>query len=266
MPRRRSRNKVTVSLFPFLSILACVIGTLTLMIAALALGQMDTDAMAGVEEYEQVKAKLEADRKAVEQLQRDFAQRNTSVDDADKQLVQAEVALTQLRRQKQEAAAALEKPPEVKPNLPAVDAAAHQRLLKELETELREQEERKKKLLAELQQRKKPPAEAEVVVRPGGSGVDLDPTFVECTAGGVVIHEGKTPPFVRRADLASDPKFVELLQRVAKQPKATVIFLIRDDGLGTYYAARDQARARYARNGKLPVIGHGKLDLSLFHP
>ncbi len=39
MARRPSREPVS-SLFPFLSVLACVIGTLTLLIAALAIGQV----------------------------------------------------------------------------------------------------------------------------------------------------------------------------------------------------------------------------------
>jgi len=38
--RRRRRDGPSGSLFPFLSVLACVIGTLTLSLAALALGQM----------------------------------------------------------------------------------------------------------------------------------------------------------------------------------------------------------------------------------
>ena len=41
MVRRRRSAEETVSLFPFLSILACVIGVLTLMITAMALGQME---------------------------------------------------------------------------------------------------------------------------------------------------------------------------------------------------------------------------------
>ena len=40
---RRRKKSITVSLFPFMSILACVIGTLTLMLTAMALGQMDNE-------------------------------------------------------------------------------------------------------------------------------------------------------------------------------------------------------------------------------
>ena len=43
MGRRRDREDTDVSLFPFLSILACIIGVLTLLISTLALSQMDSD-------------------------------------------------------------------------------------------------------------------------------------------------------------------------------------------------------------------------------
>ena len=103
-----------------------------------------------------------------------------------------------------------------------------------------------------------------MIIQPGGSGVDLKPTFVECAASGIVVYEGETPRRVLRADLGSDEGFLALLDRVAADSKATVIFLVHDDALSTYYAARSLARSHFARNGKLPVIGHGKIDLSMF--
>ncbi len=102
------------------------------------------------------------------------------------------------------------------------------------------------------------------MIQPGGSGVALEPTFVECAAAGLVIYEGPEPHRVHRKDMATDKTFIALLQRIAKRPLATVIFLVRDDGLGSYYTASSIARKHYARNGKLPVIGHGNIDLSFF--
>ena len=43
MARRRKRSELAVSLFPFISVLSCVIGTLTLMIAAAAIGEVAQD-------------------------------------------------------------------------------------------------------------------------------------------------------------------------------------------------------------------------------
>ena len=52
MSRRADSEESAVSLFPFLSILACVIGSLTLMITALALTGMNTGPAGGREESE----------------------------------------------------------------------------------------------------------------------------------------------------------------------------------------------------------------------
>ena len=46
MSRRRQARKHEVSLFPFLDILACVIGNLILIITAVVLDQMDTKPIA----------------------------------------------------------------------------------------------------------------------------------------------------------------------------------------------------------------------------
>ncbi len=65
--------------------------------------------------------------------------------------------------------------------------------------------------------------------------------------------------------MAADEAFVALLDRIARQPKGIVIFLVREDALDTYFAAHDIARTHYARAGKLPVIGQGRIDLSVFN-
>ena len=261
---RRRRSKLSISLFPFLSILACVIGTLTLLITALALGQMDTDEVASELRLDYLKRQIEKTRARIEQLKEDLGEVESGADDLQKQLADAIVELERLKRLKEALLENVDK--EVKPEIdvPTVDPEMHEKRKAQMEEELQSQEELKQKLLAELKQRKRPPEEAEVIIQPGGSGIDLEPTFVECAASGIVVYEGEKPRRVLRADLSSDKDFLALLDRVAADPKATVIFLVRDDALSTYYAALSLARSRYARNGKLPVIGHGKIDLSMF--
>ena len=262
---RRRRAKQSISLFPFLSILACVIGTLTLLITALALGQMDTDEMASELKLDYLKRQIEKTQARIEQLKEELGEVESGAGDLQKQLADAKVELERLKRLQ---AALLEnvdkkeEKPEI--DIPSIDPERHKKRLAQMEEELQTQEEQKQKLLADLKERKRPPDEAEVIIQPGGSGVDLKPTFVECAAAGIVVYEGEEPWRVRRADLGSDKDFLALLDRVAADSKATVIFLVRDDALSTYYAARSLARSHFARNGKLPVIGHGKIDLSMF--
>lgn len=59
MARRRRSRVPALSLFPFLSVLACVIGALTLMIAALAIGQLATETV-DVDAFAAVRARVEA--------------------------------------------------------------------------------------------------------------------------------------------------------------------------------------------------------------
>lgn len=259
---RRRKKKLTVSLFPFLSVLACVIGVLTLMITALALGQMDTDEMASVVRLDFIKKQIAEYQRRIEL----YKARLARVDNTQKRLAKTEMELKRLLREKELLLKENEKkPPEEKDvKVPVVDNEAHKKRMDQLAEELKQREESKKQFLAELKKRGKPPEEAQVSIQPSGSGVDLEPTFVECTASSIVILEGDEPVRIARAVMSKDEKFLALLDRVAKQPKGTVIFLVRDDGLSTYRSASAIARSHYARNGKLPVIGHGKIDLSMF--
>ncbi len=261
---RRHRAKLVVSLFPFLSILACVIGTLTLMITALALGQMDDNSLNEQLRLDALKRQLEADLKVIEQLKAEIARFENHADDLTKRLVESERQLRELEQRTKELIAQRNKEPEAEIEVIVVDLNAHKERMAKLQEELEEFQKKREVLAAEIKKRNRPPEEAEVIVRPGGSGMDLEPTFVECTTAGVFIHDGKAPVHVRTGDLKTDATFRGLLERIASRPKATVIFLIRDDAIGTYNVARSVALELRARNGKLPIIGHGKLDLSMF--
>ena len=70
MGRRPTDNDNEVSLFPFLSILACIIGVLTLMISTLALSQMDNDVVAAAEEFERVSRVLDEKESSLALLQK----------------------------------------------------------------------------------------------------------------------------------------------------------------------------------------------------
>jgi prefoldin subunit 5 len=257
MARRKRGGAPAISLFPFLSILACVIGTLTLMITALALGQMDDPTVEIAENYVRVTKKHAADLAAVEQLKTQLADAQATAGSQHQALAAARDEIERLHQEIEQLA---KQPPPSE--TPKGDDQVQQRIA-ELENEIRALTERVKQLLEQIENRSVP-QEAVVRIQPGGSGVNLKPTFVECAAGRIVIYAGDQPHPVRRADMAKDAAFQQLLKRIADTENETVIFLVRDDAIGTYFTARNLAREKYARNGKLPVIGHGKIDLSLF--
>lgn len=265
MVKRKRAGALTVSLFPFLSILACVIGTLTLMICALAIGQMTSPDLELAHQLYDVERRQSDVRKSISELQRDVAQHQANASVAAKQLVPVRNEVDQLNKKLELLRS--QKTPDVEP--PSTEPFTHQAKtledrIRELEKDLAARRDEVKKLRDEIARRQNPPEEAVVKIRPSGTGVDIRPIFVECTNTSIVIHEKEKPVRVRSADLASSAAFLELARRVAKQPDSRIIFLIRDNGLATYDRARRVATDNYARNGKLPVIGQGELDLSLF--
>jgi len=267
MARPRSDgDENVVSLFPFLSILACVIGALTLMITAMALGQLDPQA---VEEAEREVREAEARQEKFEQV-------NNQLEQQQQELAELKRLIAEAERIRKELAAAREELKRLETKqaeMQSADAEAVQMLariqelrqaIESMNQQLPDLKKQIEQLKQQIAEREKPPEEAVVEVQPGGTGVGLEPTFVECRKEGIVIYEDDQQIRIGRDQVTSDERFIDLLDRIAKNPEATVVFLIRDDARHTYFRARNVARSRYARQGKLPLVGHGKLDLSKF--
>ncbi|WP_339731621.1 hypothetical protein [uncultured Gimesia sp.] len=259
MVKKKQNDTETVSLFPFLSILACVIGVLTLMITAMALSQMDQqdDVWKRVEEFEQEQQKITEKQENIDEVK-------SQIEDLSKLNRDLILALEELKKLKQEKTKI---PNDITPEEKVKLLAESNRLEKRVEAIKDEPMMLQKeidKLKVELNKRENPVA-AEVRIQPGGTGVDLNPTFIECTKNGILVLDGPSKDLrVRRDDLRKSLPFVELLDKIGAQNKGTVIFLIREDAVYTYNIASSVARSRYCPNGKLPVEGNGKIDLSKF--
>lgn len=273
----------SVSLFPFLSILAAVIGILVLMITAVTLGQIGQDSpQADADAAEAARAADEARQRAEKFAELDKAVRN-DVDEIRKLMAR----IANLKSSNQDAAVAAANLAAARQELAELQAARQstQQTALQRKTELDAQaarlakttaeqralEERLKplaeqlaKLKQELANRGEPPKEAQVQIRPSGTGVALAPVFVECAAGSVVLHDRSPPLRIPTAQVAAHPEYVKLLDDVKARPRTTVVFLIRPDGVGTYRTAREAARSRSVVNGKLAIGSQGALDLSLF--
>lgn len=257
---RKGRKRPAVNLFPFLDILACLIGNLMLMITAVALQQMDNPTVADAERFEQARSRVEEERREIERLQAELAEMESRADEGQKQIAELRARRDQLERQRRELMDAQDRPVEV--DVPKVDPEAHQRALAELEERVRRIEQETKELQQRLTERRRP-REPEVVILPPGEGADQKPLFVECTAKGVVVHDGGRPE-IPAGKLAASEELRDALARTAAVPGGTVVFLVREDGLGTLAAAQNVARASGARHGRVPVPGGGAIDLSQF--
>ena len=214
MARRPRDNDDDISLFPFLSIIASVIGVLTMMIATLALAQMDTKDVALIDEYESTSRELTAEEAAVAELQKIIDDRigpdaATLRDDLKKN----EKELTQLLKELQEVQEQLKQQEKVKVVIPQLDPAQRESVAS-MQGELDSLEEELAQLEKELSERAEA-SQTRTSILPGGSGVNFTPHFVECAAGSIVMHTVDPPKLIRAADMVNDKDFIALLEKVA---------------------------------------------------
>ncbi|MCL4206265.1 MAG: hypothetical protein KJ000_27600 [Pirellulaceae bacterium] len=273
MPRSKANLDDTVSLFPFLDIMACLIGILVLLITAVTLAQIsnnqedpeDTKAVAEAQQrvmkYRQVVQAVEQDRRERERLEKLIAEAEM----VQQQLAQVEPEVTKLEAERREIEAIVQQDPQQAARLQE-QAKQQEQQIKQDQERLRELQRQRDELKKKLESIEQPPPEAEIQIVPSGSGSDLKPTFVECAAGAVVLHDGPKEIRIPVGSLADSEPFANLMERVKRQAGGSIIFLVRPDGISTYNTARNLARQNYVTNGKLAVAGHGKLDLSLFQP
>jgi hypothetical protein len=267
--KRRNNNDEPVSLFPFMSILACLIGILTLMISvSMQVKQIQSEGSTEEEkalaiENRDLKKKAETIRETIRKAEEKLKKDNS-----------ASAKLAELKDRKivlREKIAELSKATD-----PKKTDAALQKTLENLRSEIvsfkKERPpliKRVEELKAELAKRKNPPKKVEsVVIRPGGSGVRAASRlfFVECNSTGIVIlDENGKETIVSTDTIDKNPAYASFLQEVKGTRDSMVIFLLRNTGSKSYAWAAGVAENKYElKTGKLPVPNNGKIDLSLF--
>lgn len=261
MPRRPRTNDDDISLFPFLSIIACVIGVLTMMIATLALAQTDTPDVAQIESFEQDKKALDRTKSRIEQIKLEISdslklreqqkQNTTSKAEIAKMLTELDAIEKELAEQKK-----------IKIVIPKLDPKARETAA-EMQAQQAQLEEEIAQLEKDLKDRKDR-SEANVTVLPQGSGLNFKPHFVECASGAFVMHTQTPPKRIRAANAAKAQEFIALMELVANGKNDSIVFLVRSDGLATFRTLKSLCDKRSIRNGKLPVVGQGRIDLSAF--
>lgn len=268
--RSSSAGPGGVSLFPFLSILASVIGILTLMISLVsniqdaAPKERDPAELARAEEHAALQREIKKAGAELARIESDLKKR----DGAFVELEELKDRQVVLRRQLDAAKAK-----------PARSDAELQKLVENLLAQIaalkKERPALEKKvaeLKAELARRKikpdsKPPP---VVVQPGGSGVTRNTKviFIECHGSGVnILRRGGPKVAVSTAAIKTEPALAKAMNEAKAAPGSLVLFLIRTNGHWTYQAAAGWAESTFqVRTGKLPIPGSGEIDLSFFDP
>jgi len=268
MARVRAREDAEISLFPFLSILVCLIGALVLLIVIFTMVQSRMGDGRTEEEMDRAIKALELQRE-LEALERQIEE----LDEVDpeaatvaRELEEERGFLLTLRRRMDEGEDA-ERPEETDAelqrelellNLEQANLARDVPSLQE-DIERLQQEAEARQVLADT-----PPG---VVVQPGGTGLfqDFVPYFVETNAAGLVILEGAEPTTVPQGTIGVNEDYNDFLNRIAANREARLVFLVRRDGVNTWRRAAGWAEGQFElQTGKLPLPTDGTIDLSRF--
>jgi hypothetical protein len=259
MARLRGRAPSGISLFPFLSVLASVIGTMTLIIACTAIGQIHEAQAPG----EKIAPRAEREQES-QRLRKELDEVRGKLNAAEQQAQSAEKADQRRARLEKELQQAL---PGAKLDVPTL--RAEEQRLDEDAAGLADDLKSVQSASAVAEQRLKSAApgsdkDSAVRIHPGGSGKAVKPTFVEVTAGELVIHNKGQTERVPRAEIESSAALRKVIEANPKveNTNRVLIFLIRPEGVPTYRLAAQ--RAEKANFSKLPVPGSGPLDLSMF--
>jgi seryl-tRNA synthetase len=257
-------RKQEVSLFPFLDILACVIGNLILIITTVVLEQVDTKPVAEAARIEQDKEDTERSLEEKERLEKELAQIESQLEERDSRIKEARRRLEEARAERSAAASKLREAPK---DMPALDPKLAEEA-KRLAEEAKKAAEEVEKLEAELAALSTPPEQA-IKLLPAGEiegQKAVRGVFVEVTPEGLVLHDGEKPHPVAKAAIGSDKRFKELLAKAKADEFAIVTFLVRPESLEVLTAAQNVARAAGARAGRVPLPGDGVLDLTAAKP
>ena len=295
---RRQKKKQEVSLFPFLDILACVIGNLILIITAVVLESVDSDKLAEQFANEAVQQQTEQNLQAIRELEESLKKLKQDSISSDARVQKAQQQLVEAERAQREAQGRLLNVPPPPPPPDDEDTAE----LKKRELEIKEILAEMKRIEAKIADKKKKPDQTISVLyeNKGRSGVRR-PFFVEITKNDLVLlpnaldyenlFDSEDPIKIPVAKAGSDKSFTKLLDYVLthlgktgllRRKRDTIItFLIRPEGVDSYrlvkkvvdqYEKKNENRLVVgmlpngapvldALSGKAPLPGDGKILL-----
>ncbi len=247
------RDQPKVSLFPFMSVLACTIGALMMLLVAMSLGAIAAgDASARIEDLS---------TGPNERTRLDTAREEARLARAAVIWREVDAALEARGLPRGLSKSSIEREIGRLAEKKALVAS-----LERLEAEQRQLAEEGKTIettAAVLESRRET---LPILIDPTGLSRNLRPYFVECDAGGATAYRASDDfrYFVSKEDLSTGGVFGRYLRRVRVEPGALLVLLVRPDGVATTRKAERIAHAAgIARVARLPLPGRGELDWSL---
>lgn len=249
-----------------MSILACLIGILTLMISV-SMKARQLDENEGLTEEELASATSYRDLKSrIAALNRE----HHVMEERMKKERKSSAELARLEETKVELGAKI-----AKAEASVRQAAGFEKTMNDLKREIAEIKQERpllQKQVDDLQARIKTaiaprkPVES-ILIKPGGQGFrgSREMSFVECSGQGVIIYQnGKPTPAIPTASLETSGAYKSFLERMKRTPDSMILFLVRRSGSESYRWAAGIAEANYQlTTGKLPMPNDGPIDLKL---
>jgi len=212
---KKKKADLEVSLFPFLSILACVIGILTLMITAIVIAQIDPEAVnekieTALEDDEEFQKKIEERKREIERLRQEIESfKNDPLKKIDpKRKEQLELEIAQVVARSKSAKEAQRQSQSLQGELVKMKAE-----MAEMIKELEEAED-------QWELMKDPDKFATMVVKQSGSGAggDLEPTFIECYKEGIRVYDEKGGHYeIATSKIQGHAEFKDMIKKLVKE-------------------------------------------------
>ncbi len=269
---RRQKKKQEISLFPFLDILACVIGNLILIITAVVLESVDTDKLADLFQNEAIQKQTEENLETIRKLEESLEKLKQESISSDSRVQKAQQQLVEAERAQREAKGRLLNVPPPPPPPDEEDTAE----LKKRNLEIQEIIAEMKRIEAKIADKKKKPDQTiSVLYENKGRGGVRRPFFVEVTKNDVVLLPNKLdyknlfdtekPVKIPVASISSDKSFKKLLDYVLthlgktgllRRRRDTIItFLVRPEGVNSYREAKKVVDQYEKTNEKRLIVG-----------
>jgi len=269
---RRQKKKQEISLFPFLDILACVIGNLILIITAVVLESVDTDKLSDLFQTEAIQKQTEENLETIKKLEESLEKLKQESISSDSRVQKAQQQLVEAERLQREAKGRLLNVPPPPPPPDEEDTAE----LKKRNLEIQEIIAEMKRIEAKIADKKKKPDQTiSVLYENKGRGGVRRPFFVEVTKNDVVLlpnkldyknlFETEKQVKIPVASIGSDKSFKKLLDYVLthlgktgllRRRRDTIItFLVRPEGVNSYREAKKVVDQYEKTNEKRLIVG-----------
>ena len=256
---RRRRQDSEISLFPFLSVLACIIGTLILLLSAVAVGGIGGRSLDEVrlsERFQAAEIFLAGGRALLEDYESQLRLEEERAEEEE----ELGLRLSGLGLDPDISLEELLSLVELEQEAESLDQERAS-----LDREVRRASEEARRRSEELTRRRQERSRAPIVIEPSGVGPNYEPFFVECTRDYIEVHRTRDEYSYRipASEVSRSVDYKKFLRRLRAVNRGLLVFLIRPDGVETFNEAEAVANRLKVRNAKLPLPGDGALDFGL---